>query len=116
MAVIAVENKPFGNVFKEELWTSSAYCRGTVVYNGAAKDFKIGDLVGAAGVVPATAGGIVGVVVQDVSAAATTDTAVVVLSRGAAGVSAAGLNLGLLLAADVAAALLAKGIKVLQTV
>ena len=116
MAVIQVESQRFSNVVKYELFPEFRHCREVLTYNGAAKDFKIGDLVGAAGVVPANAGGIVGVVVQDVSAAATTDTAVVVLARGAAGVSAAGLNLGLLLAADVAAALLAKGIKVLQTV
>ena len=116
MVVIATESQRFSNVVKYELFPEFRHCREVLTYNGAAKAFKIGDLVAAAGAVPATAGDIVGVVVRDVSAAASTDTAVVVLARGAAGVSAAGLNLGLLTAANVAAALLAKDIKVLQTV
>lgn len=116
MAVIATESQRFSNVVKYELFPEFAHCREVLTYNGVAKDFKIGDLVAAAGAVPATAGDIVGIVVKDVSAAASTNTPVLVLARGAAGVSVAGLNLGLLTEANVTAALLAKGIKVLQTV
>lgn len=115
MAVIAVENQTFGNTFKEELWASSGYCRGTVVYNGAAKTFKVGDLVGAAGVVPANAGAIVGVVMRDATAALNTNTKLLIARRGPIQVNAGGLNLGLLAAADVAAALDAKGFQVLET-
>lgn len=115
MAVIAVENKPFGNVFKEELWASSAYCRGTVVYNGAAKSFKVGDLVAVNGGVPATAAAIVGVVMRDATAALNTNTKLLIARRGPIQVNAGGLNLGALAAADVAAALDAKGFQVLET-
>lgn len=115
MAVIAIENQSFGNTFKEELWASSAYCRGTVVYNGAAKTFKIGDLVADDGTVPATAGDIYGVVMRDTTAAATTNTKVLVARRGPIQVNAGGLNVGLLAAADVATALDAKGFQVLET-
>lgn len=114
MAVIATDTYTFGNTFKEELWSSSGYCRGTVVYNGAAKTFKVGDLVGAAGVVPATAAAIVGVVMRDATAALNTDTKILIARRGPIQVNASGLNLGLLDAADVEAALEAKGFQVLE--
>lgn len=116
MAVISTDTHRFSNVVKYELFPEVAHCREVVIYNGAAKSFKIGDLVTATGTVPATAGDIFGVVLNDVDAKASTNTGVIVLARGAAGVSAAGLNLGLLAAADVKTALLAKDIKVLQTV
>lgn len=115
MAVIATDTKTFGNVFKEELWASSAYCRGTVTYNGAAKTFKIGDLVAAAGAVPAAAGDIVGVVMRDATATLNTNTKLLIAKRGPIQVNAGGLNLGLLVAADVAVALDAKGFQVLET-
>lgn len=115
MAVIATENQSFGNVFKEELWASSAYCRGTVTYNGAAKTFKVGDLVDAVGAVPATAADTVGVVMRDATAPLNTATKVLIARRGPIQVNAGGLNLGLLAAADVAAALDAKGFQVLET-
>lgn len=114
MAVIATDVQTFGNTFKEELWASSAYCRGTVVYNGAAKTFKIGDLVAAAGAVPATAGAIVGVVMRDATAALNTNTTLLIARRGPIQVNADGLKLGLLVAADVKAALDAKGFQVLD--
>ena len=115
MAVIATENQSFGNVFKEELWASGAYCRGTVTYNGAAKTFKVGDLVAAAGAVPATTADIVGVVMRDATAPLNTATKVLIARRGPIQVNAGGLILGLLDAADVAAALDAKGFQVLET-
>ena len=114
MAVIATENQTFGNVFKEEHWASSGYCRGTVTYNGAAKSFKVGDLVTTTGTVPATAGNIYGVVMRDATAPLNTNTKLLVARRGPIQVNADGLNLGLLVAADVKAALDAKGFQVLD--
>jgi len=116
MAVIAKDTQKFSNVVKYEQYPEFAHCREVVTYNGAAKSFAIGDLVAVNGTVPANAGGIFGIVLANVDAAATTNTPVLVLARGAAGVSAAGLNLGLLVAADVKAALLAKNIKVLTAI
>ena len=115
MAVIATENQTFGNVFKEEHWVSSGYCRGTVTYNGAAKSFKVGDLVAADGTVPATAGDIYGVVMRDATAPLNTNTKLLVARRGPIQVNSGGLILGLLAAADVAAALDVKGFQVLET-
>lgn len=110
------ETQRFSNLVKYELFPEFRHCRDVIVYNGAAKDFAIGDLVAADGTVPATAGDIAGIVVQNTSAAATTDTAVIVLARGAAGVSEAGLKLGLLTLANVKAQLLTVGIKVLTAI
>ena len=110
------ETQRFSNLVKYELLHEFRHCRDVIVYNGAAKDFAIGDLVAADGTVPTTAGDIAGIVVQNTSAAATTDTAVIVLARGAAGVSEAGLKLGLLTLANVKAQLLTVGIKVLAAI
>lgn len=110
------ETQRFSNLVKYELFPEFRHCRDVIIYNGAAKDFAIGDLVAADGTVPATAGDIAGIVVQNTSAAATTDTAVIVLARGAAGVSEAGLKLGLLTLANVKAQLLTVGIKVLTAI
>ena len=74
------------------------------------------DLVAVDGTTPATAAAIAGIVVKDVSAPATTNTAVVILARGAAGVSTAGLKLGTLALADVKAKLLTLDIKVLTAI
>ena len=57
-----------------------------------------------------------GIVLYSKSAEASTDTAIIVLSRGAAGVSEAGLKLGALTLADVKAKLLSVGIKVLTAI
>ena len=116
MTMFAQDTQRFSNLVKYEQFPEFAHCREVVTYNGAAKSFAIGDLVANDGTVPATAGNIFGVVLNDVDAALNTATAVLVLARGAAGVSTAGLKLGLLAAADVKAALLAKGIKTLQAV
>lgn len=110
------ETQRFSNLVKYELFPEFRHCRDVIVYNGAAKDFAIGDLVAADGTVPAAAGEIAGIVVQNTSAAATTDTPVIVLARGAAGVSEAGLTLGLLTLANVKAQLLTVGIKVLTAI
>ena len=113
---IATDTQRFSNLVKYELFPEFRHCRDVLTYNGTAKDFAIGDLVADDGTVPATAADIAGIVVQNTTAAATTDTAVIVLARGAAGVSQAGIKLGTLYIEDVKAKLLTLGIKVLTTV
>ena len=113
---IATDTQRFSNLVKYELFPEFRHCRDVLTYNGTAKDFAIGDLVADDGTVPATAADIAGIVVQNANAAATTDTAVIVLARGAAGVSQAGIKLGTLAIADVKAKLLTLGIKVLTAI
>ena len=113
---IATDTQRFSNLVKYELFPEFRHCRDVLTYKGTAKDFTIGDLVAADGTVPATAAAIAGIVVQNTTAAATTDTAVIVLARGDAGVSQAGIKLGTLAIADVKAKLLTLGIKVLTAV
>ena len=113
---IATDTQRFSNLVKYELFTEFRHCLDVLTYNCTAKNFAIGDLVAADGTVPATAAAIAGIVVQNTTAAATTDTAVIVLARGAAGVSQAGIKLGTLAIADVKAKLLTLGIKVLTAV
>lgn len=116
MTVIARSTQRLSNLIKYEFDPATRHCRDQITYNGVAKSFKIGDLVGANGVVPATADAIVGIIVDDVDAPATTDTVLPILARGTAGVSDVGLVLGTLALADVKVALLAKNIKVLTAV
>ena len=113
---IATDTQRFSNLVKYELFPEFRHCRDVLTYNGTAKDFAIGDLVDVDGTVPATVDDIAGIVVQNTTAAATTDTAVIVLARGAAGVSQAGIKLGTLDLADVEAKLLTLGIKVLTAI
>ena len=113
---IATDTQRFSNLVKYELFPEFRHCREVITYNGAAKQFAIGDLVAVDGTTPATAAAIAGIVVKDVSAPATTNTAVVILARGAAGVSTAGLKLGTLALADVKAKLLTLDIKVLTAI
>lgn len=113
---IATDTQRFSNLVKYELFPEFRHCRDVLTYKGGAKVFAIGDLVAADGTVPTTAANIAGIVVQNTTAAAATDTAVVVLARGAAGVSQAGIKLGTLAIADVKAKLLTLGIKVLTAV
>ncbi len=113
---IATDTQRFSNLVKYELFPEFCHCRDVLTYNGTAKDFAIGDLVAVDGTVPATAADIAGIVVQNTTAAATTDTAVIVLARGASGVSQAGIKLGTLDIADVKAKLLTLGIKVLTAI
>ena len=110
------ETQRLSNLVKYELFPEFRHCREVITYNGVAKQFAIGDLVAVDGTTPATAAAIAGIVVKDVSAPATTNTAVIVLARGAAGVSQAGIKLGTLAIADVKAKLLTLGIKVLTAV
>ena len=113
---IATDTQRFSNLVKYELFPEFRHCRDVLTYNGTAKDFAIGDLVADDGTVPATSADIAGIVVQNTTATATTDTAVIVLARGDAGVSQAGIKLGTLAIADVKAKLLTLGIKVLTAV
>lgn len=113
---IATDTQRFSNLVKYELFPEFRHCRDVLTYKGTAKDFAIGDLVAADGTVPTTAANIAGIVVQNTTAAAATDTAVIVLARGAAGVSQAGIKLGTLAIADVKAKLLTLGIKVLTAI
>ena len=113
---IATDTQRFSNLVKYELFPEFRHCREVITYRGTAKEFAIGDLVAVDGTTPATAAAIAGIVVQNTTAAATTDTAVIVLARGAAGVSQAGIKLGTLAIADVKAKLLTLGIKVLTAI
>lgn len=113
---IATDTQRFSNLVKYELFPEFRHCRDVLTYNGTAKDFAIGDLVAADGTVPATAAAIAGIVVQNTTATASTDVTVIVLARGAAGVSQAGIKLGTLDIEDVKAKLLTLGIKVLTAV
>lgn len=110
------ETQRLSNLVKYELFPEFRHCREVITYNGVAKQFAIGDLVAVDGTTPATAAAIAGIVVQVASAPATTNTAVVILARGDAGVSAAGLKLGTLALADVKAKLLTLNIKVLTAI
>ena len=110
------ETQRFSNLVKYELFPEFRHCREVITYNGTAKEFAIGDLVAVDGTTPATAAAIAGIVVQVASAPATTNTSVITLARGAAGVSTAGLKLGALALVDVKAKLLTLGIKVLTAV
>ena len=113
---IATDTQRFSNLVKYELFPEFRHCRDVLTYNGTAKDFAIGDLVDATGGVPATAAAIAGIVVENTSAPAATATPVIILARGAAGVSQAGIKLGTLAIVDVKAKLLTLGIKVLTAI
>ena len=116
MSLIATEGFRTSHLLKGELWPEYAYCRSVVVYNGAAKTFKVGDVVAAAGGVPAAAANIVGVVLFETDAAASTNTNLVLLSKGPAIVSKAALNVGALVLADVVTKLESMGIQVNDSV
>jgi hypothetical protein len=109
--LIATDTQRFSNLVKHEYEPSTGYCREVVTYNGAAKTFAIGALVTATGTVPADDTEIFGIVLEDKAAPLNTATKVLVLTGGPAIVSKSAVTLGLLVAADVWAALDAKGIK-----
>jgi len=114
--LIATEGFRTSNLVKHEYEPSLAYCREVATYTGAAKTFVVGELVTATGGVPANAGAIFGIVMEETTAPAATATRLVVLERGPAIVSRDALVLGSLAINDVVAALAAKGIKVNDTV
>ena len=132
MAIIATENFRFSHVVKKELWPEYAYNRLMVTVNeSAAKEYKIGTVLGKVtadgkykiAVQTAVDGSQVAdaIVLEDKSIAATTDTQVLVMVKGPAIVSKAGLILDATYdqpaeLAAVYAALEAKGIQVNDSV
>lgn len=111
MAIFATESNRFSNVVKHEYDPATSYCRDVVVVNDAAATFKVGAVLGkvtATGkyklvTVAAVDGSQVASAVVigdsvgnagDVTIPATTDTNVLVLSRGPVIVSASALQLG----------------------
>lgn len=110
--LVATDKTRLSHSLKHDYAPESGYTREVVTYTGAAKTFAIGDLVKANGAAPANAGEIYGVVMEDKSAALNVATKVLVGARGPQIWSKAGIQLGGLVAADVYAALAAKGILV----
>lgn len=125
MALIATEAKRLSNVVKQELWAETGYTRAVVTVNNGATTLVPGSVLGkvtATGkykvaVQTATDGSEVAdaIVMQEVAVAANTDTKVLVLIKGPAIVSKAGLVLDATYNTDaelaaVYAALEAKGI------
>lgn len=97
------ENFRFSHVVKAELWPEAGYTRNVVTYNGTAGELKIGTVLGKVtangkykiAVQTAVDGSAVAdaIVVQDTTAALNTDAKVLVLIKGPAVVSKAGLIL-----------------------
>jgi len=100
MALIATEAKRLSNVVKQELWAETGYCRKVLTATGT---FVPGTVIADG------QGEVLGVAMVEASG---TDAKVLALVQGPAIVSKAGLVLGSLVAADVYAALEAKGIAV----
>lgn len=103
MPVIATEAKRLSNVVKQELWPETGYTRAVVTVNDVAATLVPGSVLGkvtATGkykvaVQTATDGSEVAdaIVMQEIAVPATTDTKVLVLIKGPAIVSKAGLVL-----------------------
>lgn len=103
MATIATEAKRLSNVVKQELWPETGYCRGVIVYNGAAGTLVPGTVLGkvtATGKYQVSVQTAVdgsetpaAIVMTETVAAATTDTNVLSLVKGPAIVSKSGLVL-----------------------
>ena len=113
--LIATEGFRTSNLVKHEYEPSLGYCREVIVYNGPAKTFVVGELVTANGTAPLDAqngADVAGVVMLEQAAAASTNTRLLVLTRGPAIVSKSALVLGAVTEAEAIAALAAKGILV----
>lgn len=110
MSLIATENFRTSHLVKQELFPENAYCREVVTYNGAARTFKVGELVEADGTIANAVADIVGVVIEEKDAAASTNTNILTIARGPAMLSKAALVLGGLTEADVIAKLKTFGI------
>ena len=99
----ATENPRLSNVVKQELWPESAYTRAVVVVNDAAATLKVGTVLGKVtsggkykvAVETASDGSKVAdaIVIEEITIPGTTDTNVLVLIKGPAVVSKAGLIL-----------------------
>ena len=125
MAKLGERGNKLGNLIKYEEGTHIGYCRKVVVANeAAAQEYTIGTLLGFDGTDwkisdPAAVDGSetpAAIVIEDVSVPATTNTDVVVLYRGPAGVADDALVLGDHTKADAVAAVEALGIKVSEQV
>jgi hypothetical protein len=130
MSVIATDTLRISNLVKMEFKPELGYCREVVTVNeAAAKTYVVGTLLGKVtadgkykiAVQSAVDGSAVAaaIVLADASIAATTDTKLVVLTRGPASISVGGLVLDATYDLDaekavVYAALEAKGIQVLN--
>lgn len=103
MAIIATDSYRLSHLVKMETAPEMAFCREVVTFNGLAGDLKIGTVLGK---VTATGKYIVAVqtavdgsaaaaaiLMEDKTVAATTDTKVLVMTRGPASVSKAALIL-----------------------
>lgn len=121
------ENFRYSNTVKAELWAEAGYTRSVVTYNGTAGELKIGTVLGKVtangkykiAVQTAVDGSQTAdaIVLQDLTAALNTDTKILVLIKGPAIVSKAGLILDASYDLDaekavVYASLEAKGIQV----
>lgn len=131
MSLIATEVHVYGNVVKHEYLPDTAYCKEVVVVNDTAGTLAIGTVLGKVtvggkykrAVETASDGSKVAaaIVAAVTTIAGTTDTNVLVLKRGPAGVSKAGLVLDATYddatkKNTVYASLEALGIQVLETV
>ena len=131
MTTIAIDSPRLSNLVKREYQPEMAYCREVGIFNGLAGDLKIGTVLGkvtATGkykvaVQTAVDGSAVaaGILMEDKTVLATTDTKVLVMFRGPASVSKGGLvfdaTYDLTAEKDVVyAAFEAKGIQVLDAV
>jgi len=130
MTVIATDAYRLSHLVKQELWAELGYCREVVTVNeAAAKTYVVGTLLGKVtadgkykiAVQTAVDGSAVaaGIVLENKSIAATTDTKLVVLVKGPASISKGALVLDVSYDLDaekavVYAALEAKGIQVLN--
>ena len=127
MTLLATDTPRFSNVVKQELWAESGYTRAVVTVNGPAATFKIVTALGKvtadgkylAAIQTAVDGSAVvdAIVIRETVIPATTDTKVLVLLKGPAVISKAGLILDASYNLDaekavVYASLEAKGIQV----
>lgn len=107
MAKIATDFSVLSDLIKHEYAPQWGYCRGNATVAAA----KVrGDLITAAGGVPAAAANIDGVVLEDTAAGGSAQY----IKRGPVGVLKTSLNLGALVEADVYARLEALGIQVIN--
>ena len=131
MTLLATDTPRFSNVVKQELWSEVGYTRSIVTVNGPAATFKIGTALGKvtsngkylAAIQTAVDGSAVvdAIVIRETAIPATTDTKVLVLIKGPAVISKAGLILDASYDLDaekavVYASLEAKGIQVSDAV
>ena len=131
MPIAAVEGKKYSDVFKQELWIDTAYCREVGTANeSAATSYVVGDVLGkvtATGklkrcVQTASDGSqnAYAVVINPTSVSASTDTKTLVAFRGPIAVLKSGLTLDSTFDTDVKKqevydALTAKGYQVLES-